>query len=112
MLVLNDAVALGLSLSVGTRSGLFVIMSMVFCLSLLFNLAVLRRKGTKSLQRGLRLETDDEKVKRPSLIALAVEVLGVVAFVVLYVLSTIQTANSYYKTLMKAYASIGALVAL
>jgi len=116
LLMLNNTVALGLS--AGTHRALFVVMSVVFGISLLFNVTILGLKFNTSRQRRWRSQyNEDEDVKCPSLLALAVELLGVVVFLVMYVCSTIETARTspwgYWvaSPLMMAYASIGALVA-
>ncbi|EXJ87304.1 hypothetical protein A1O3_04263 [Capronia epimyces CBS 606.96] len=112
LLLINNVVAMSLSFAAG--GALFIVLGVFFAVSIVFNiLVVLLTVG----QRQLRLNTAGDP-QCPSLIILAIETLGVMAFLVLYVCTTINAAagGRYYydepSVMMLSYASIGALVAM
>ena len=110
-LLLNNGVALGFS--AGTGRALFIVMSVIFCISILFNLLVSLRRIRA---RRSRPNIGNHEKQCPSLIILAIDSLGVLAFLSLYVCSTIDTVTrsrwGWAPIVLMAYASIGALVAL
>ncbi|KAJ9616744.1 hypothetical protein H2200_000463 [Cladophialophora chaetospira] len=109
LLLLNNSVALALSFA--TLRALFIVVGSIFAVSILFNFFVLLAKVRS---RRLSLKTDDEK-QCPSRFVLGIDILGVLAFLSLYVCSTIETATrdtwDWAPKLLMAYASIGTLVA-
>ncbi len=106
-LVLNNVIAMSLSYAILTPA--FIVLGSILNISMFFNIYAwfwtnLRRASA----------TENGKVFCPSVILLAIECLGVVAFVVLYVITTMDTAENSWRdsVMIKTYASIGSLVAL
>ncbi|KAJ4556124.1 hypothetical protein HRR78_001782 [Exophiala dermatitidis] len=111
-LVVNDIVAM--SLSFATERTLFLVLGGILATSLLFN-GILTVAGLWQKRSRSRLRLADEP-RCPSLIVLAIEVLGVIAFLVLFVMGTVDATNDYYyyygqELTMKNYACIGSIVA-
>ena len=109
LLVLNNVIAMSLSFPVETAS--FIVLGSILAVSTVFNFCLWVRTGFSRRSKAANLDG----VKCPSIIILAIEVLGVLAFCVLYVITTIETAESEWgwkPTVLMAYASIGGLVAL
>ena len=109
LLLLNNVIAMSLSFPVMTAS--FIVLGSIFGVSIVFNFFAWLRTCISRRSKGANLD----EIKCPSLLILAIEVLGVLAFCVLYVVTTIETAESSWgwsPTLLMAYASIGGLVAL
>ena len=111
MLLLIDVIAMSLCFAILWPS--FIVLGSVLAVSFIFNSFVLL--STDGLTRS---KSDTDKTKCPSLIVLSIEILGVMAFLVLYVVTTIETAKDDYwgyssrPRVMMTYASIGGLVAL
>lgn len=111
-LVVNDIVAM--SLSFATERTLFLVLGGILATSLLFN-GILTVAGLWQKRSRSRLRLADEP-HCPSLIVLTIEVLGVIAFLVLFVMGTVDATNDYYyyygqELTMKNYACIGSIVA-
>lgn len=115
LLLANDSVALALSFA--CMQALFFVLGSIFAVSILFNLSVLLANARRRRVR-VRLDMDNEEKKCPSFVVMGMDFLGVLAFLSLYVCSTIETANNNgwrwdrAPTLLMAYASFGTLVAL
>lgn len=109
-MVVSNAVAMGLSLASGEV--IFIILGSILAVSTVFNLFTACLAVCRRLRRS-RSPFDD--IRCPSLIILAIDTLGVMAFLVLYVCATIETANagswSWKPVMQMTYASIGGLVA-
>jgi hypothetical protein len=91
----------------------------VISISVLFNLVVLLAKVRSSrlcLKHGGPDDDDNANRKpRPALVPWAIELLGTVAYLCLYIASTIDTSDEWSwrrKIMLKTYASVGTLVAL
>lgn len=109
LLILNNSFAL--SLGAATGQTIFIVMAPMMGVSTLFNLAVALSAAVP--KRGRRALPND--VPCPSNFVLGMDVLGAVTFLVLYVGTMVKTAASdgtWEPTLMMAYSSIGALVAM
>ena len=113
-LLLNNAVTL--SLSFACLEPLFMVIGSILFVSLIFNAIVLLARIPRGKAKGLDLSDDEALEKCPSLFVLSADAFGVLAFVVLYVASTMWTAHASWwngpPVLLLAYASIGTLVAL
>lgn len=115
VLLINNSVALALSFA--CMQALFFVLGSIFAVSILFNLSVLLANA-KHRRVRVRLDMDNEEKKCPSFVVMGVDFLGVLAFLSLYVCSTIETARNHSwrwhsaPTLLMAYASFGTLVAL
>ncbi|KIY02209.1 uncharacterized protein Z520_02347 [Fonsecaea multimorphosa CBS 102226] len=115
MLILNNSIALSLSFAV--MFPIFIVLGAVLAISLLYNLFVILLRIRQKRPRWSDNNRDgDEDIRCPSIFQLAIDTLGVLAFLVLYVCSTIETATMgswrWPPTMLMAYSSIGALVAL
>jgi len=109
LLILNNVIAMSLSFPVMTAS--FVVLGSILVVSTVFTFFAWVRTGLSKRSKA----TSIDEIKRPSLLILAIELLGVLAFCVMYVVTTIETADNAWgwrPTLLMAYASIGGLVAL
>ncbi|KAJ9614089.1 hypothetical protein H2200_002225 [Cladophialophora chaetospira] len=117
LLLLNNSIALALSFA--CMQVVFFVLGSIHCISLVFNLFVLLPK-TRSKRLKLSRRDGHEK-PCPSLIILATDVLAVLAFLSLYISSTISITGqprprggwswSWGPTLIMVYASIGGLTA-
>jgi hypothetical protein len=112
LLLLNNSIALALSFA--CMEALFIVVGSILGVSIIFNMLVLLSKVRPS---RLKLTNDDVERQCPSLLVLGIDSLGVLAFLSLYVCSTIDTATASDgwrrpPVLLMAYASIGTLVAL
>ncbi|KIW70474.1 hypothetical protein PV04_02741 [Phialophora macrospora] len=111
LLLLNNSVALALSFA--CMEALFIVSGSILGVSVIFNMLVLL---SKVRPRRPKLTNDDVERQCPSMLVLGLDILGVLAFLSLYVCSTIETAgrDNYWgraPVLLMAYASIGNLVA-
>ncbi|OQV06371.1 hypothetical protein CLAIMM_10942 [Cladophialophora immunda] len=114
LLILNNSIALSLGFAV--MFPLFIVLGAVLAISALYNLFVILLRIRQKRPRWSDNNRDgDGEVRCPSIVQLAIDTLGVLAFLVLYVCSTIETATigswRWPPTMLMAYSSIGALVA-
>ncbi|OCT50179.1 hypothetical protein CLCR_07573 [Cladophialophora carrionii] len=111
LLLLNNAVALALSFA--RMEVLFIVVGSILGVSIIFNMLVLL---SKVRPHRLALTNDDVHRQSPSLLVWVTDGVGVLAFLALYVCSTIETASrdslwNGVPVLLMTYASIGTLVA-
>ncbi|ETI23996.1 hypothetical protein G647_05803 [Cladophialophora carrionii CBS 160.54] len=111
LLLLNNAVALALSFA--SMEVLFIVVGSILGVSVIFNMLVLL---SKVRPHRLALTNDDVHRRSPSLLVWGTDSVGVLAFLSLYVCSTIETISRdggwrHLPVLLMAYASIGTLVA-
>ncbi|KIV95828.1 hypothetical protein PV10_03434 [Exophiala mesophila] len=110
IVLLNNIVAIVLSF-IGLRA-VFVVLGTVFAISIIFNIVSILGRSTSS---RLRLKNDEAVL--PFLPGMAIEVVGTVAFFIMYVVVMIDLVNDNYGwrgdnlILIHSYASAGALVA-
>ncbi|KAH0847386.1 hypothetical protein FOPE_00696 [Fonsecaea pedrosoi] len=112
LLLLNNSIALGLGFA--AMSPIFIVLGVVLAISTVYNLGVILLRVRQKTPRWSD-SNGDETVRCPSVVELAIDTLGVAAFLILYVCSTIEVATGdswrHPPIMMMAYSSIGALVA-
>ncbi|EXJ62144.1 hypothetical protein A1O7_02577 [Cladophialophora yegresii CBS 114405] len=112
LLLLNNGVALALSFA--SMRPLFMVTGSILGVSIIFNMLVLL---SEARPKRPTLTDDDVHKQSPSLLVWGTDGVGVLAFLALYVCTTIETADRdggwrRMPVLLMAYASIGTLVAL
>lgn len=109
VLLLNNSVAIVFSF-IGLEPAL-IALGTIFAISILFNLGSILANPISS-----RLRLKENKPVSPYLPALALEFVGTVTFLILYILAVVVVLDGEYwqtdLTFIHAYATVGALVAL